>query len=59
MQRACHVESTNRGKIVFSSHTTPSVSYREAISSDGAMLAKFFEEQGEFLEVTIISISIM
>ena len=59
MQSACHVESTNRGKIVYSSHTTPSVSCREAISLDGTMLAKFFEGQGQFFEVTIISILIM
>ena len=59
MQSAFHVESTNRGKIVYPSHTTPSVSCRKGISLDGTMLAKFFENQGQFMEVTIISISIM
>lgn len=58
MKSACHVESANRG-IVYSSHTAPFVSYREAISLDGTMLAKFFEDQGQFSEFTIISISIM
>lgn len=59
MKSACHVESANRGRIVYSSHTTRFVSYREAISLDGTMLAKFFEDQEQFSEFTIISISIM
>ena len=59
MQSACHVESVNRGKLVYSSHTAPSVLYREAIWLDGTMFAKFFEDQGQFLELTIIVLSVI
>ena len=59
MQSACHVEHANSGELVSSSHATPSVSCREAISLYGTILAKFFEDQGQFLEVTIFPISIM
>ena len=41
IQSACHVESTNRGKVVYSSHTTPSVYCRKAISLNGIMLEVF------------------
>ena len=56
MQSACHVENANSGKLVYSSHTTPSVSCRETISLYGT---KFFGDQGQFLEVTIFSVSII
>ena len=59
MQSACHVENANSGKLVYSSHTTPSASYREVISLYGTIVAKFFEDQGQILEVTIFSISNM
>ena len=59
MQSPCHVENANGGELVYSSHTTLSASCREAISLYGTTLAKFFEDQGQFLEVTIFSISIM
>ena len=59
MQSACHVENANSGKLVYSSHTAPSASYREAISLYGTIVAKFFEDQGQILEVTIFSISNM
>ena len=54
MQSSCHVENANGGKIVYLSHTTPSVSYRVTISLNGTMLTKFSEDQRQFFEVTII-----
>ena len=59
MQSACHVKSANRGKIVYSSNITLSDSCREAISLNGTMLAKFFDDQRQFCEFIIIAISIM
>ena len=43
MQSSGHVENANGGKIVYLSHTTPSVSYRVTISLNGTMLTKFSE----------------